>query len=245
MESYLIEITAKILKEKDLESENDLIDMILDTTSQKGTGRWTNIEVIELGVDISIITARLYTRFMSIIKDERLQASKVLFHAKYAQYSEIDLERFKGILEDSLFISKIMTYSQGFKFLKTAGEKYGWNFDFSKIAGAFKGSSVIQAEILEEIEKAYAYNLDLDNIMFDFNFSKMMNNGIGKLRILISEIALLGVPAPAFLKALGYYDSYIAQDLPTNMVSAQRNYFGGHEFERVDKAGSFTHDWNK
>lgn len=243
LESYLIKITANILREKDSRSENDLIDMIMDITHQKGTGKWTNIEAIELGVDISIISAGLNARFMSLIKDERKQASQILFPYRYAQYSEIDLDRFKSILEDSLYMSKIMAYSQGFKLLKSAGDKYGWNFDFAKIACIFKEGSIIKAKILEEIEKAYLHNPDLDNLMFDFDFSKSMNNSIGKLRILISEIALLGIAAPAFLNALGYYDSYISEDLSANLVSAQRNYFGGHKFERIDLLGEFTHEW--
>lgn len=245
LKSYLIEISAKILLEKDSESDNDLLDMILDISAQKGTGKWTNLEAIELGVYIPILSAGLNARYMSMLKDERKIASEYIHHSKYAEKSEVPIANFIEVLEASLYISKIMSYAQGFRLLKEAEKTYGWKFDFAEISTIFREGCIIRADLLSDIQNAYKVDEDLDNLMFDKFFSRELNSNIGKLRILISELALLGVSAPAFYGAMSYIDSYVTYSSSANMIQAQRDFFGAHTFRRIDKEGSFHHEWTE
>lgn len=240
LDSYLIEITSNILKVKD-ENGDYLLDNILDKASQKGTGKWVNHESIDLGVDISVISAAINARFMSNLKDERVHASKII----NGNTSDIDIDRehLISIVRDSLYASKIVSYAQGFKLLSVAEKEYGWNFDFSKIAKIFRGGCIIRARFLNDISDAFSKDKDVDNLMFTEFFLKEINSRLSSLRELVSTVSLAGIPAASMSNALGYIDTYRSATTGANMIQAQRDYFGSHTFQRVDMEGSFHFDW--
>ena len=241
LESYLIEITRDIFKVK--ESDYYLIDKILDVANQKGTGKWTNLEAIELGVDISTISSALNGRFMSTLKSERQKGSIIL--PKPNATLQIGKNELVEIVRHSLYVSKIVAYAQGFKLLDKAREEYGWELDFSTIAKIFRGGCIIRAKFLNDIADAFEKEKNVENLMFTEFFSKQINENIENLRKLISLSALNGVAVPAMSSALSYIDTYNSATTGANLIQAQRDYFGAHTFERVDKEGSFHFDWIK
>ena len=242
LESYLIEITSDIFSVKD-DNKSYLIDKILDVANQKGTGKWTNLEAIDLGVDISTITSALNGRFMSTLKDEREKASKIF--KKEDINVNIDKKDLIELVKYSLYTSKIVAYAQGFKLLSKAQKTYGWDLDFSKIAEIFRGGCIIRAKFLNDISNAFEKNKNIENLMFTDFFLNQINKNISSLRKLVSMCALSGVSIYAMSSALSYIDTYSSSVLGANLIQAQRDYFGAHTFERIDKEGVFHFDWIK
>lgn len=242
LESYLIEITANIFKVR--ESDRYLLDMIVDKASQKGTGKWTNIEAIDLGVDISVITAALNGRFMSNLKDERIKGERIIEpRVDDVENFNIVIEEFVELVKNALYVSKIVSYAQGFKLLNVAQKKYGWTLNFSEIAKIFRGGCIIRAKFLNDISDAFKEEENIDNLMFTKFFANEINTRLADLRKLVSIAVQSGVAVYAMTSALEYIDTYRTGQSGANMIQAQRDYFGAHTFERVDKEGSYHFDW--
>lgn len=242
LESYLIEITANIFKVR--ESDRYLLDMIVDKASQKGTGKWTNIEAIDLGVDISVITAALNGRFMSNLKDERIKGERIIEpRVDDVENFNIVIEEFVELVKNALYVSKIVSYAQGFKLLNVAQKKYGWTLNFSEIAKIFRGGCIIRAKFLNDISDAFKEEENIDNLMFTKFFANEINTRLADLRKLVSIAVQSGVAVSAMTSALEYIDTYRTGQSGANMIQAQRDYFGSHTFERVDKEGSYHFDW--
>ena len=239
LESYLIEITSDIFKVK--EGNSYLIDKILDVANQKGTGKWTNLEAIELGVDISTIASALNMRFMSTLKAERQKGSSII--KRQGNKSSIAKDELIEMVRHSLYVSKIVAYAQGFKLLDTAQKEYGWELDFSNIAKIFRGGCIIRAKFLNDISDAFSQDKKVENLMFTDFFDSQINQNIAYLRQLVSLSAQNEVPIPAMSNALSYIDVYSTSTTGANLIQAQRDYFGAHTFERIDKEGKFHFDW--
>lgn len=243
LNSYLIEITSHILRKKDMETGNDLLDMILDTAGQKGTGKWGSQSALELGVAAPTITEAVYARCLSAVKNERTEAAKLY------RSPDIELTGKKAELIESirraLYASKICSYAQGFALLRTASENFGWDMQYGNIAMIFRGGCIIRAQFLQKIKEAYDRKPELANLLMDTYFSGLLENYQEDWRRVISISALSGMPVPGFMSALSYFDSYRTERLPSNLLQAQRDYFGAHMYERTDKPrGEFFHtDW--
>lgn len=240
LESYLIEITSDIFTVK--EDENTyLVDNIMDIAKQKGTGKWTNLEAIELGVDISTIASALNGRFMSMLKEERIKGSQIFKQTKTSL--DMSKEELIELVRHSLYTSKIVAYAQGFKLLSTAQSVYNWEFDFSTIAKIFRGGCIIRAKFLNDIADAFETNKNVENLMFTEFFLEKIKSNIGSLRKLVSICALNGISAYSMSNALSYIDMYSTANSGANLIQAQRDYFGAHTFERTDMEGLFHFDW--
>lgn len=242
LNSYLIGITADIFDTKDPMSEGDLIDKILDKASQKGTGKWVNLEAIDLGVDISLITAAVNARFMSNQLEYRIKGSKLIDRPSIPELA-LDREVFIKQVKDSLYASKIAAYAQGFKLLSIAGNAYGWNLAFGEIAKIFRGGCIIQAKFLQNIVDAYAHDSGIDNLIFDEFFLKQINRTLPSLRSNLMLAIKYGISIPAMSNALAYIDTYASSHMGANLIQAQRDFFGAHTFERTDREGSYHHEW--
>ncbi len=242
LDSYLIEITADIFKQKDPDTGKALVDVILDTAGQKGTGKWTSQSALDLGVPLSIITESVFARFISAMKDERVAASKVLRGPKTTAYIG-DKQAFIESVRKALFASKICSYAQGFAQMRAASEQYGWDLQYGNIAMIFRGGCIIRAQFLQQIKDAYDRAPGLKNLLLDEYFKNVVENYQDAWRDVVAESAKRGIPAPGFASALSYYDSYRSERLPANLLQAQRDYFGAHTFQRVDKEGVFHFDW--
>ena len=245
LDSYLVEITARVLGKKDPETGRPLVDLILDRAGQKGTGRWTSQVALELGVPLTLITEAVFARNLSALKDERVAASGVLPgpHAKFGG----DRRAFTEDVRQALYASKICSYAQGFALMRAADAEYKWGLRPGRIALLWRGGCIIRARFLDRIEEAYRRNAGLTNLMLDAPFTRALAAAQDGWRRVVGEAARLGVPAPAMSSALAYYDSYRAAELPANLVQAQRDFFGAHTFERRDKPqGDFFHaDWQE
>jgi len=233
LDSYLIEITSEILAKKDDETGKPVVDIILDTAGQKGTGKWTSQSALDLGMPTMTIAEAVFARCLSAIKDERVAASKILTGP--AKDSNINKEEFIGDIRKALFASKICSYAQGFQLLKAAAKEYGWDLNFGEIALMWRGGCIIRAAFLEDIKKAFDDNADLANLLLDPFFKNIIDNCQSAWRKVISKAIECGIPVPAFSSALAYYDSYRSEVLPANLLQAQRDYFGAHTYERIDK----------
>ncbi|MCB2357463.1 NADP-dependent phosphogluconate dehydrogenase [Clostridium estertheticum] len=241
LNSYLIEITSEIFVQKDNETGEYMVDIILDKAGQKGTGKWTSQSALDLAVPIPSITEAVFARCMSSLKDERIYASGLLKGPDV---------KFKGDKKDfieavrrALYTSKICSYAQGFALMRVASKEYNWDLKYGKIAKIFRGGCIIRAQFLNKINEAYENDENLNNLMLDSYFNNIINSYQKDLRYVISTAVNLGVPVPSFSSALTYYDSYRSAKLPANLLQAQRDYFGAHTFERVDKEGTFHHEW--
>ena len=241
LDSYLMEITSEIFVQKDSESGEYMVDIILDKAGQKGTGKWTSQSALDLAVPISTITESVFARCMSAIKDERVFASNSLKgpDSKFLG----DINDFIESIRRALYTSKICSYAQGFALMKAAAEEYNWDLKYGEIAKIFRGGCIIRAQFLSKISEAYENDANLKNLMLDSYFKDIFSSYQGDLRLVVSTAVNLGVPVPAFSSALMYYDSYRSANLPANLLQAQRDYFGAHTFERVDKKGTFHHEW--
>jgi 6-phosphogluconate dehydrogenase len=241
LDSYLIEITSKIFSKKDDETGKDLVDVILDRAAQKGTGKWTSQNALDLGAPLPLITEAVFARVLSSLKDQRVEASKTLKGPSPA--FDGDRNAFIESVRRALFLSKIVSYAQGFAQLRAASEEYKWDLQYGQIAKIFRAGCIIRAGFLQKITDAYKTNADLHNLLLDPYFTDIAAKYQGALRDVVVAAVKGGVPVPAFSSAVAYYDSYRSETLPANLVQAQRDFFGAHTFERTDKKGSFHADW--
>lgn len=242
LDSYLIEITRDIFSKYDPETGKPMVDVILDSAGQKGTGKWTSQSALDLGVPLSIITESVFTRFLSAMKDERVAASKVLSGPQKAPFQG-DKAAFIEAVRKALFASKICSYAQGFAQMRAASEEYNWDLRYGDIAMIFRGGCIIRARFLQNIKDAYDRDPALRNLLLDTYFKDIVESYQGAWREVVSAAVANGVPVPAFSSALAYFDSYRTERLPANLLQAQRDYFGAHTFKRVDKEGSFHFNW--
>ncbi|MFC5471142.1 NADP-dependent phosphogluconate dehydrogenase [Cohnella suwonensis] len=242
LDSYLIEITADIFSKTDPETGKPMVDVILDSAGQKGTGKWTSQSALDLGVPLSIITESVFARFISALKEERVAASKKLDGPAAAAY-EGDRKAFIESVRKALFASKIASYAQGFAQMRAASDAYGWNLNYGGISMIFRGGCIIRAGFLQNIKDAYDRDPELKNLFLDEYFSNVVRNYQDAWRKVIATAVTRGIPVPAFSSALAYYDSYRTERLPANLLQAQRDYFGAHTFERLDRPGSFHFQW--
>jgi 6-phosphogluconate dehydrogenase len=237
--SYLIEITRDILAYKD-EQGSEVIDLILDTAGQKGTGKWTVIEALNLGQPLTLIGEAVFARCLSAIKDERVAASKVLKGPK-AKFRG-DRNKFVEDLKAALYASKIVSYAQGFQLMRAAAKEYNWNLNYGGIASIWRGGCIIRSVFLGKIKEAFNKKPRLENLLLDPFFKRAVRKGQASWRRVVSTATKLGIPVPAISSALAYYDGYRAVRLPANLLQAQRDYFGAHTYERVYKPrGEFFH----
>lgn len=243
LDSYLIEITSKIFGKKDEETGKHLVDVILDRAAQKGTGKWTSQNALDLGVPLPLITESVFARVLSSLKTERVAASKILSGPAAAPFDG-DRAAFVEAVRRALYLSKVISYAQGFAQLRTASEEYGWNLDLGTIAKIFRAGCIIRARFLQKITDAYAKDPALANLLLDPYFKDIAANYQTALRDVVVAAVKAGVPVPAFVSAVAYFDSYRSERLPANLVQAQRDFFGAHTFERTDKPGSFHANWS-
>jgi len=241
--SFLIEITADILKQKDPASKKSFVDIVLDTAGQKGTGKWTSVNALDMGVPAPTIAESVFARCISAVKEERVAASKILKgpSKKYKGSKKALIEA----IHDALYCSKICSYAQGFQLMREAQKEYKWTLNFGEIAQIWRGGCIIRATFLQKITEAFARKPDLANLLLDAYFNKTIKKAQENWRKVVALAAECGVPAPTFSSALAYYDSYRSARLPANLLQGQRDYFGAHTYERTDKPrGKFFHiDW--
>lgn len=239
LDSYLIEITADILGYKD-ENGEALVEKILDTAGQKGTGKWTGIEALELGVPLTLIVEAVFARSLSSFKDERVKASEILNIAPVKFSGDK-----KALVEDlhhALLAAKIVSYAQGYSLMRTAAKDYKWNLNYGGIALMWRGGCIIRSVFLGKIKEAFGKNADLQNLLLDPYFKGRMIAAQDGWRRIIAAAAIHGIPVPSLSAALSYFDGYRSARLPANLLQAQRDYFGAHTYERTDKPrGQFFH----
>ncbi len=245
LDSFLIEITADILRQKDPVTGADFVDIVLDTAGQKGTGKWTSVSALDMGVPAPTIAEAVFSRCVSALKEERVAASQQLKGPEVT--FEGDRQSFIDAVRDALYCSKICSYAQGFQLMRAAQQEYDWTLNFGEIAKIFRGGCIIRARFLQKITDAYNRAPDLANLLLDPYFNDAIRKGQANWRRVVALAAQHGVAAPAFASALAYYDSYRAERLPANLLQSQRDYFGAHTYERVDQPrGKFFHiDWPK
>lgn len=240
LNSYLIEITSEIFTKKDPETGKPVIDVILDTAGQKGTGKWTSQSALDLGAPAPTIAEAVFARCLSAIKEERVAASNVIQGSR-APFTG-DKKAFIESVRQALFASKICSYAQGYQMLRLAAKEFGWNLQYGDIALLWRGGCIIRATFLEKIKEAFDRNPGLDNLLLDDFFNQAVARCSGAWRQVVAQAVLSGVPVPAFSSALAYYDGYRSANLPANLLQAQRDYFGAHTYERTDKPrGQFFH----
>jgi 6-phosphogluconate dehydrogenase len=242
LDSYLIEITADIFTKKDDETGKPLVDVILDTAGQKGTGKWTSQNALDVGVPLPIITESVFARFISAMKDERVKASKILTGPEEKAFDGNKQELIEAVRK-ALYMSKICSYAQGFAQMRAASEEYGWDLQYGDIAMIFRGGCIIRAQFLQKIKDAYDRDSKLANLLLDPYFKEIVEGYQAALRQVIAVAIERGIPVPAFASAIAYYDSYRTETLPANLLQAQRDYFGAHTYQRVDKEGIFHSNW--
>jgi len=242
LSSYLIEITARVFARKDDEGAGFLVDKILDKAGQKGTGRWTAEVALELGVPIPTIAAAIDARTISSFKDERVNAAKVFSGPTPVKFDG-DRKAFIKSVHDGLYCSKIISYVQGMALLRAASLEYKWDLKLDKIAAIWKGGCIIRARFLDEIRRAFSENSSLNNLLLDPAMRKAVSSSVANLRLAVEQAAKFGVAAAGFSASLSYFDSFRSARLPLNLTQAQRDYFGAHTYERVDKAGVFHTEW--
>jgi 6-phosphogluconate dehydrogenase len=243
LDSYLIEISATIFAKKD-EDGKPLVDKILDTAGQKGTGKWTAISALDLGMPLTLIGESVFARCLSALKDERVQASKVL-HGP-SKKTVAGRAEFIEEVRRALYCSKMVSYAQGYMLLRAAEKEYGWRLNLGGIALMWRGGCIIRSIFLANIKAAYDKNPELANLLLDDFFASALNKYQGSWRKAIVQAIELGVPTPAISTALAFYDGFRTARLPANLLQAQRDYFGAHTYERVDKPrGEFFHtNWS-
>lgn len=246
LDSYLIEITADILAKVDPETGSPMVDVILDKAGQKGTGKWTSKSALDLGVATPVITEAVFARCLSAIKDERVAASKVLRGPADVSFDG-DREEFIESVRRALYASKICSYAQGFALMKAAAEEFGWDLDYGRIAMIFRGGCIIRAQFLHKIKEAYDRDSKLPNLLLDPYFKDIIDKYQKDWRRAVSAAVTLGIPVQAISAALAYFDSYRSENLPANLLQAQRDYFGAHMYERTDRPrGEYFHtNWTE
>lgn len=242
LDSYLIEITADILTVKDTDG-SPLLEKILDSAGQKGTGKWTGVNALELGVPLTLIGEAVFARYLSSLKDARVRASKVL--PGPAASFKGDKAVFARGIHDALYASKIVSYTQGFMLMREAAQAYGWKLGYGDIALMWRGGCIIRSRFLGNIKAAFTENAELENLLLDGFFQRAVDAAQTGWREAVKLGISIGVPLPAFSSALAFYDGYRSARLPANLLQAQRDYFGAHTYERLDAPrGKFFHtDW--
>jgi 6-phosphogluconate dehydrogenase len=239
LDSYLIQITRDILAYKDKDGA-PLVDKILDTAGQKGTGKWTVISALDEGIALTLIGEAVFSRCLSAVKEERVAASKVLKGPD--PKIKIEKKLFIDAIRDALFASKIVSYAQGYALMRTAAATYGWKLNFGEIALMWRGGCIIRSVFLGDIKKAFDKNPELANLLLDDYFKGKIEAAGTGWRTVCASAALAGIPVPAMTGALSYYDGYRCEKLPANLLQAQRDYFGAHTYERLDaKRGEVFH----
>jgi 6-phosphogluconate dehydrogenase len=239
LNSYLIEITSDILAYKESDGK-PLVDKILDTAGQKGTGKWTAVSALDLGIPLTLIVEAVFSRCLSAINEERVAASKIL-HGPDKIFNG-DKQSFLLDIKDALYASKIVSYTQGYALMKAAAEEYGWKLNFGGIALMWRGGCIIRSAFLSKIKDAFDNDPSITNLLLDPFFKEKVEKAQNGWRNVISAAAIYGIPVPAISSALGYFDGYRCEKLPANLLQAQRDYFGAHTYERADKKrGEFFH----
>ncbi|WP_449354514.1 NADP-dependent phosphogluconate dehydrogenase [Virgibacillus natechei] len=242
LDSYLIEITADIFTKTDDETGKPLVDVILDTAGQKGTGKWTSKNALDLGVPLPLITESVFARFISAMKEERVKASKVLSGPEVSTFEGNKNELIEAVRK-ALYMSKIVSYAQGFAQMRAQSEENDWNLRYGDIAMIWRGGCIIRANFLQKIKEAYDREPGLTNLLLDPYFKEIVEGYQSALREVVSVAIKHGIAVPSFSSAIAYYDSYRSEDLPANLLQAQRDYFGAHTYQRKDKEGVFHTDW--
>lgn len=246
LESYLIEITAKILRVKDPETGKPLVDLVLDKAGQKGTGKWTSQIALDLGVPIPTIDAAIVARILSSQKDARVEASTQISVRTTGKYDGAG-DAVKKYIHDALYASKICSYAQGMNLIKAGSEEFDWNINLSEVARIWQGGCIIRAKFLGKIKEAYLRNPELSNLLLDAEFNSKIDQAQSGWRIIVSVTMQQGLPVLAMSSSLGYFDMYRSANLPLNLTQAQRDFFGSHTYERVDKPElGFVHtEWEE
>lgn len=241
LRSFLVEITAEIFKAKDNLGKGDLIDMIMDKGKQKGTGKWTSQEALDLGAAVPTIDLAVIARVVSAFKKERVAASEIL-HGPDAPIKK-DQKTMVRRLKNATLFSFIMSYAQGMAMMKSGSDEYGFNLDFEGVARIWRGGCIVRSKLLEDFRRAYKKDAQLPNLLVDERIAKVVNKTQKDTRTVIGEAVKAGIPVPCLMASLSYFDSYRSARLPMNLVQAQRDNFGSHTYERLDKEGSFHYDW--
>jgi len=240
LQSFLVEITAEIFKAKDNLSDGDLIDKIMDKGKQKGTGKWTSQEALDLGAAVPTIDLAVIARVTSAFKAERVAASEVLTGPE--GLIKKDQKTMVRRLKNATLFSFIVSYAQGMAMLKDGSDEYGFNLDLEGVARIWRGGCIVRAKLLEDFRRAYKKQDDLANLLMDAPIAKKVNKTQKDTRTVITEAIKVGIPVPCLMACLSYYDSYRSARLPMNLVQAQRDHFGSHTYERLDQEGSFHYD---
>jgi len=243
LSSYLIEITAQVLACKDIDTGKPLVDLVLDTAEQKGTGRWTSQSALDLGTPIPVIDAAVLARSMSSMKERRVAASPILAGAGPAETPPENAGKVLGDLENALFFAKISSYAQGMALLRAASDTYAWDLDLAETARIWTGGCIIRAKLLEPIMTAFKDSPKLDNLLLAPHITDSINETAGAARVAVSVASTHGIPCPALSAALNYVDAYRQEWLPANLIQGQRDFFGAHTYRRIDKPGVFHTDW--
>ena len=243
LESFLIEIAADIFTRMDPETGKAIVDLILDEAQQKGTGKWTSQNALDVGASIPTINTAVDARLLSALKDQRVDAS----HLLKGPNPKIDLDpgQFTAWLEDALYVARICAYAQGFALMQMASAEYAYNLNLSEIARIWRGGCIIRANVLGAVQQVYALTPELKNLLLASNFAAEANKRQEALRQVIMAAVKAGIPVPAFSSALAYFDAFRTARLPANLTQAQRDYFGAHTYRRLDREGIFHTDWTE
>lgn len=246
LDSFLMEISTQILATVDPSTGKPMVDVIMDRAGNKGTGKWTSQSALDLGEPLSLITESVFARYISTFKEERVAASQVIPGVDFqANLSEADKKDIIEAVRQALYFSKIVSYAQGFAQMKAASQEYGWTLNYGEIAKIFRAGCIIRAKFLQKITDAYSKNPDLDNLMLDDYFLNILGSNQAAVRRVVTLAIQAGIPVPTFSSALAYYDSYRSAVLPANLIQAQRDLFGAHTYQRVDRPGTFHFHWNQ
>lgn len=241
LESFLIEITANILKYRDEQGE-PIVPKIRDSAGQKGTGKWTCFAALEYGLPVTLIGEAVFARCLSALKDERVRASKQLPRPQVSPDTVVQDKRvFIKQISKALYASKIVSYAQGFMLLAEASKQFNWNLNFGAIALMWRGGCIIRSRFLGDIEHAFQKNKQLSNLLLDDFFTKAITEAQDSWRVVVCAAVRLGIPVPAFSSALAFYDGYTSEVVPANLLQAQRDYFGAHTYELLAKPGTWVH----
>jgi 6-phosphogluconate dehydrogenase len=244
LESYLIEITSKILSRKDdITGEGYVVDYVLDKTGMKGTGRWTVQEAAEHSVAAPLLAAALDARYLAAFKEERVVASKIL-NGPTERMPSVDKDQIISDLKSALYCAKVTSYAQGLGIIKAASNHHQWNVDIGLCASMWRGGCIIRAQLLSKIKDAYDKNPDLKSLLVDPTFASELNERQMAWRRIVSLCVASGIATPAMSAALSYYDQYRRERLPANLIQSQRDFFGGHTYERIDREGIFHCLWD-
>ncbi|WP_124057469.1 NADP-dependent phosphogluconate dehydrogenase [Vaginisenegalia massiliensis] len=246
LDSFLMEISAQIMQTVDPSTGQPLVEMIMDQAGNKGTGKWTSQSALDLGEPLSLITESVFARYISAQKDQRIQASQIIpaYHPEMI-LSVQEKEDLIEAIRQALYFAKIMSYAQGFAQMKSASQTYNWNLQYGEIAKIFRAGCIIRAKFLQKITDAYTKQPDLDNLMLDDYFLDIVSSHHHAVRRVVSLAIQAGIPVPTFSSALAYYDAYRSAVLPANLIQAQRDLFGAHTYQRLDKEGTYHFHWQE